>query len=140
MAVQSYKMGPGTLTLGTAGAEDVSAQVTNARVEPAEEVTTTDAIPVLSGEEIPAEDDVTHAFTLAGTFLQDITLGGVIDYTWTNAGDTVDFVFIPNTTAARQVSGQCRLVPLTVGGDVKSRPTTDFSWKVIGTPTFGAVV
>jgi hypothetical protein len=42
MTVQSYKMGPGTLKLGTAGVKDVSAQVTSCTVNPSEAVDQTD--------------------------------------------------------------------------------------------------
>jgi hypothetical protein len=132
MTVQSYKMGPGTLALGTAGVKDVSAQVTSCTVNPTENVDETDPIPVLSGEEIAGEEDVSIDWTLSGTFVQDLAASGVVDYTWTNAGDWVDFHFTPSTSGDRAVNGQVRLVPLPVGGDVKSRPTADFEWKARG--------
>ena len=56
--VNSYKMGPGTLTLGSSPL-DVSAQVTSCKVAASENVSSEDAIPVLSGDEIPGEEDVT---------------------------------------------------------------------------------
>jgi hypothetical protein len=63
----------------------------------------------------------------------------VVDYTWTNAGEEVPFVAVPNTAEGRQVTGVCRLIPLTIGGEVPTRPTSDFEWAIIGTPVLGAV-
>lgn len=140
MAISSYKMGPGTLKLGTGGTEDASAQVTRCVVSTAESVSSTDDVIVLTGETLDGEDTVSLDWTLSGALLQDITSAGLIEYTWTNAGDEVDFEFIPNTAAGRKVTGVCRLVPLAVGGDANSRPSSDFEFKVIGTPALGTVV
>ncbi len=140
MPIGSYKMGPGTLTLGAGGdLLDVSLQVTNCRVEPAESVKSTDAVPVLGGDEIPAEESGDLTYRLKGTFVQDLAALGVIDWTWTNKGEEHPFSFVPNTVAAREVSGTFRVVPLTIGGAVSKtdRPTADFDWAIVGVPTFG---
>lgn len=144
MAINSYKMGPGTLKLGTGGTTDVSCQLTSCTVVPSENVESGEAIDVLCGETLEAEENVTFTYALEGNMVQDIGAAGVVAYTWTNAGTFVDFEFIPNTVAARVVSGQVRLVPLSIGGEVKARPTSDFSWKAtgsggVGAPAFGAV-
>lgn len=141
MAIVSTKLGPGTLKLGTAGAEDVSCQVRACSVNPTENVESAEAIPVLCGEEIAAEESVSYSYTLSGTVLQDLTAAGMVDYTWTNAGEEVDFEFIPVTALARKVTGTVRLVPLTIGGEVSKtdRITSDFEWTIVGTPVFGAV-
>lgn len=142
MAVKSYKLGPGTLTLGAAPL-DVSGQVRSCRVNPSENVTTTEAVPVLTGEELPAEDEVTYTSTLEVTLLQDLTAAGIVDYSWTNAGDEVPFSFVPSTVEGREVSGTVRVVPIAIGGDVRTRPTSDFTWTITdvgGLPTFGALV
>lgn len=136
--IKSYKMGDGTFKLGTAGAQDASCQVTNLRVECSENVSTQEAVPVLCGEELPAEDDVTLSWQVAGNVVQDIAATDLVAYTWTNASQTVDFEFVPSTAEARKVTGQLRLVPLTLGGDVKSRPQSDFTWQIIGTPVLAA--
>lgn len=141
MAIVSTKMGPGTLKLGTAGAEDVSCQMRACAVNPSENLETSEAIPVLCGEEIPAEEVATYTYTLSGTAFQDLLASGMVDYTWTNAGDEVDFEFIPVTALARKVTGTVRLVPLTIGGEVSKtdRLTSDFEWTIVGTPVFAAV-
>jgi len=137
MPISSYKMGPGVFTIGTAPL-DVSCQVTSLAVTPTENVTTEDAVHVLCGDTLPASDTVDYSFTVGGTVLQDLAAAGVVDYTWTHMGEEVPFSFIPNTAADREVSGTCRIVPLTIGGDVSTRPTSDFTWAVIGTPVFAA--
>lgn len=139
MPIESYKLGPGTLTFGTTPT-DFSCQVTAATINPSENVEEEDAIPVLCGEELTGEDNVTHTFTISGTLLQDLAADGIVDYTWQNMGQNVPFVFVPSTSAARQVTGTCRIVPLSIGGEVKQRATSDFEFAIIGTPTFGAVV
>ncbi len=140
MAIQSFQMGAGTLKLGPAGAEDISGQVANCRVEWSEAVSTGEAVDVLTGEQLAGTDTSTLTAVLAGNVVQDIAAAGMVDYTWTNAGDEVDFEFIPNTVEARKVTGTVRLVPITLGGDVKTKPRSDFSWACIGHPVLADVV
>jgi hypothetical protein len=134
MPIKSYKLN-GSLTLGTTPL-DVSCQVTACSVNPTENVTTDDAIHVLCGDVLPSSDTVDYTYTLSGTMLQDLSTGGVVDYTWDNAGQEVPFNFTPDDTGADLVTGTVRVIPLVIGGDVPSRPTSDFEWVIIGTPTF----
>lgn len=139
MAIKSYKLGPGTLKLDAAGTLDVSCQVTACVLTPKPNVKTIDAIPVLCGEEVPEEEEVTYEYTLSGKFLQDIDAAGVVDWSWTNKGLTKAFEFIPNTVKARKVTGSIRVDPLAIGGDeMKRRPQSDFEWKATA-PLFTAV-
>lgn len=138
MPVVSQKLGPGTFSLG-AGPLELSCQLSQCSINPTENVTTNEAIPMLCGDDLAAEDEFDYTFTVSGTILQDLTAAGVVDYTWTHMGEEVAFTFVPNTVAARQVEGTCRVVPLTIGGEVKKRNTSDFEWAIIGTPVFGAV-
>ena len=137
MPIKAYKLNNGTLTLGTTPL-DVSCQLTSVSVNPTENVETEEAINVLCGEQLPASDTVSYSYTLSGTGLQDLEAGGFVDYTWTNAGDEVPFVFIPDEALARSVTGVVRIIPLSIGGEVPTRPTSDFEWVVIGIPVFGA--
>lgn len=140
MTILSHKLGPGTLNLGS-GPLDASGQVTALAIEPEESVTETDAIDVLSGEQLPAEEDASYKYKLTATFLQDtLAVGGLIDYTWANAGATVPFEFVPNDTLTQKVTGNLRVVPLKIGGDVKKRNTSDWSVSCIGTPDLVANV
>jgi hypothetical protein len=146
MTVNYFKMGPGTLKLGTGGTMDASCQLTNCRVTPSENVDTEDDIDVLCGETVKGDETVDITYALAGTFLQDIEAAGVAAYTWANGGTWVDFEFIPNTAKARKITGQVRVVPIEIGGDAKSKPTSDFEWAArgaggVGTaPALAAVV
>lgn len=143
MTINTYTLGPGKLVLGS-GPFNVQGQTRNCRVEWSENVTTRDAIPVLSGEEIAAGEAVTHSAVLAGTMLQDLIADGVVDWSWSQRGVEQDFVFVPNNTVDRAVKGVLKPVPLTLGGDVLGQqaaagdpPTADFTWRCIGFPIFG---
>lgn len=139
MATDSYRLGPGTLTLGV-GVDDneYSAQLTNCRVDPTENVEEGDDLELLDGSTLEGDDVASYDYTLAGSIVQDLNVDGFTDYTWQNAGVEVGFSFIPNTArgAAVGITGTCRLVPVTVGGDVKKRNTSDFTFAIIGTPEF----
>lgn len=146
--IKTVNLGPGTLTLG-AGPLAVEGQLRNCRVEAAENVTTTEAIPVLSGEELAGSERVSFNWTLAGTLLQDLDAAGVIDWSWTNKGTEQPFTFVPNTAEGREVSGICKPVPITIGGEVTGTAAnpgaplqSDFTWRCKGgddEPVFGAV-
>lgn len=140
MPISSRKLGPGQLELGAAALE-VNAQLTGCKVTPSENVTTGEAIKVLSGERLEGDDDVTHAFVLEGNFLQDDPgVASVVDWSWANAGTPQEFRFVPNDVGTREVSGILTPVPLTVGGDeVDARMSSDFTWRITGTPVLGTV-
>jgi hypothetical protein len=133
MPIQSYTLNNGTLTLGAAPL-DISCQLTNAQINPTENVTTEDAVHVLCGDVLPSSDVVDYSFTLGGTVLQDLSLSGVVDYSWANMGEEVPFVFTPDNDQAATWTGTVRIIPLQVGGDVPTRPTSDFEWVIVGTP------
>lgn len=140
MAIKKYTVGDGTLTIGAAPL-DISAQVTSMRIEWTENVTTADVIPVLSGEETGGEEEATYTAALAGNVVQDIDAAGFVEYSWTNKGTEVPFVFVPNTAKGRQVTGTVRVSPVTLGGDVRDKtPRSDISWSCIGDPVLGDVV
>lgn len=143
--IEYYDLYEGTLTLGTAGtALAVSSQVRACSVEVSENVTTRAAVPVLSGEEIPEGTSETYAYTLVGSFLQDLAESGVIDWSWLHKGTPQAFSFVPSTAEGRRVSGVLKPVPLKIGGDVAKPdagepPSSDFSWRIVGEPVFGDV-
>lgn len=136
MTIKSYKMTEGTLLLGTAPL-DISGQVTKCLVNPKENVEAGDTFDVLSGEQLIDDDDITFEFTIEFTLLQDLAAAGVIDWSWDNQGTLKPFVFVPKNSTNRAVSGNAYVVPIAIGGDVKSRPTSDATWRVKGTPVFG---
>jgi hypothetical protein len=136
MPVNSYKMGPGVFTLGAAPL-DISCQVAKMIVEATENIETLDAVPMLCGDDLPSEENVSLTWKLTATIQQDLAAAGVVTYTWDMAGQEVPFTFVPNTAAGRQVDGVTRVAPIAVGGDVKTRPASDIEWSIIGTPTLG---
>lgn len=139
MATDSYKLGPGTLKLGT-GIDQLAfeQQMTNTRLEPSENVDAGETFDLLDGGAVTDEDNVTYTYVLAGTALQDLNTDGFTDYCYTNKGETVAFEFIPNTArgAGVGVEGECRIAPILIGGDVKVRNTAPWSFVVVGDPVF----
>lgn len=139
MTINSTKIGPGVLTIGAIAFQ---AQCKSATITPTENVDSTDKVDVLSGETLAAQDTATYTYTLSVTFLQDLGIAatsGIVAYSWANAGLTKAFVYTPSNAAAagsKTVSGNLRVVPLTIGGDVAAQaPTSDVTFAIIGTPT-----
>lgn len=129
----SYRLGPGTLTLG---GSEFNMQLSNCRVDPTENVDSGDDLNLLDGSTLEGVDDATYSYVLAGTIVQDLNDDGITAYTWANKGDEVAFVFTPVTARVAAIEGTVRIVPLTIGGDVKARNTADFSFAIIGEPEF----
>lgn len=131
MPAKYYTVGPGTLKLGETGTElDLSCQVTTATVE--WDSDQDDAVDTLCGDSIAGETSFTA--TLKGTALQDLSTGGIADYTWQHKGKDVPFTYTPNTQVGATIKGKCTIMPVSVGGDVKSRPDTDFEFPCVGEP------
>ena len=135
MAVETHKLGPGSLTLGS-GAAQFAQQLRQFEVTPTENVTTEDDIEVLSGETVTGEDTVTHEATVSGKILQDLGAAGFVAYTWENNGQVVPFTFKPKTGLSAAVTGTVRILAVKIGGEVKTRMESDFSWSCTGFPTF----
>jgi hypothetical protein len=129
MAIRSYKMGPGTVKLGAAGAFNASSQVNSCVVQFSEEVDSTDAIPVITGEEIAEEQTMTYPWSVAFNTVQDLEAVGLVAWSWTNAGTEQAFEFIPNTVGARKVTGTIIVVPINLGGTSKERPRSDVTMR-----------
>lgn len=132
MPVKSHLLGPGTLTIGKAtAAREFAAEVTKCAIEP--NVKADDNIPVLSGEE--AAGDITESYNLTFTFLQAYDKDDAVDWSYANKFAELPFVWTPLTDGTRSWSGVVRVMPVTIGGDVKKRNTSDAEWPMIGSPT-----
>lgn len=135
MAVKVVRFGPGTFNLGTAPGTDHSCQVQSMGVNVNK--TEGDTIQTLCGDSVPGS--ITYDYALEGTFLQDFTAAaGLVEFSWTNAGQPIDFDFTPATSATTTVSGTVIVDPLAIGtsdGQVGDVLTSDFSWTLVGTPT-----
>lgn len=129
MTIQSYKLGPGTLKFGVGLATDASCQVKSCKVTCTENVDTEDTVDVLCGEQLIGDESITRTWSLEATIIQDLAAAGFVDWSWTNKGTEQGFEFIPNTVGARKVTGTIVVNPLDVGGDAKTRPTSDLKWR-----------
>lgn len=141
MTVDTITIGAGTLALGETGTlTNLESQVTSCRLVP--NVENGDPTNVLSGEQAPG--DRSENFTLKGTILQDFgrdTTGGGTDITawlYEHRGETMPFTFTPNTSRGKSVSGDVTVEAIEIGGDAKTKPTSDFEWQIVGAPTIDA--
>jgi hypothetical protein len=91
-----------------------------------------DNVPLLSGG--VEAGDVTYTAALEATVYQDdLTEGGLVDYTWANKGAVVPFTYTP-FSGSRAISGEVTIDPLDVGGDVGKKNTSDIAWACLGEP------
>lgn len=138
MPATTVKLGPGTIQIGMVGTEvDFDCQITAAHVDwTADEG---DSVVVLCGETVPGAR--TYSAVFAGTLLQDLGVDdGIVAFTWDHKGETVPFVFVPNTAAGKSVTGNLIVDPLSVGGDESGQNmTSDFEWAIVGDPILGDV-
>lgn len=130
----SYKLGPGVLTVGD-GIDQIAIDIrmTNGRIEWSEAVrgATDDADLLNGGVEKGDDGEATHSAVLAGNVFQDITADGIVAWSWTHRGETHPIVFQPNDAVERQVTGKVIVAPINLGGDVKTKPRSDFSWRFL---------
>ena len=136
MATESYKVGPGTLELGS-GPLAVSGQFSEVTINPSESVKSSDDIDLLDGTTLDGDEIASYSFTLTGTLVQDLSAAGVIAWSWSNKGTEQAFSFVPNTVEDREVSGLLVPVPITIGGAAKATATAQITWRIVGDPTFG---
>lgn len=133
MPAKSYKMGPGTLTVGEVGSAtgiDISCQVTKGVLKPNKDAE--DDLNVLCGDVIPGE--VTYTWVLEATVAQDLSAGGINLWALENMGKQLPFKFVPNTELKTGFTGTLTVDPIAIGGDVKTKPTSDLEWSLVGQP------
>lgn len=136
MAIKSYTIGPGSLVFGSPGTPgEQAAQITSAVVD--FDVDADDDLPVLSGEVLAGEE--TYTFTLAVSLLQDLAATGLVAWSWDNKGTVVPFEYVPNTAHDRRVTGQIKVRPISVGGEVKAKATSDVEFQGVGFPELSDV-
>ena len=135
MAVNTITIGAGTLTIGATGSLiTMQSQVTACRLVPS--VDRGDNVNVLSGEEVSG--DRSESWNLAGTILQDIGAAeSVVEWLFDHRGETHPFEFVPSTAKGRKFSGELNVEAVEMGGDVKTKPTSDFEFALVGFPTMG---
>ena len=139
MPPKSYLLGDGTLTIGEVGTSvDFSAQVESARVSWS--MDREDSRPVLSGDHLGGK--ITWSASLSATVIQDLSTGGLVEFTWTNKGQDFPVTFIPNAAEGKQITGTVTVTPMDVGGDVDAENSSDIEWAFTADdlPALGVVV
>lgn len=126
MPVKVSKLKSGTLTLdGTAFAT----QATNVRLAPPDQPKGNDVGEVLSGDPLPPETE--DPWTMAITAVQDFEdAAGFVNFTWTNEGELVPYVWAPMGAAGPSFAGTVTVWPVELGGDVNKRLTSDAEWNL----------
>lgn len=136
MAIKHYTVGPGTLkfTIGSAssGSTSFESQITKAVVNTS--VDRGDSLNVLSGESIGGTPD--YKAQLEFSCLQDLTANGIVDWSWKNMGKDAQFTYTPSTEVGATVTGKVTVDPISIGGEVKGRATSDVTFQCVGMPTF----
>lgn len=127
---RAQKLGPGELKIG--GDElDISCQMTEVKIT--WDIDEDDAVPTLCGGSMPG--DTTYQAKLEGEAFQDLTAGGIVDYTWKNRGEVKSMSFTP-TTGKAKITGSIIIQPLELGGDVGKKNTSDIEFNFAGDPVF----
>lgn len=137
MTTNTVTMGPGKFTIGEVADLTVfSGQVTNIVLKPS--VDKGDAIDVLDGGQVSG--DRSESFTLEGTLLQDLgATESTTEFLFENRGTDLPFEYVPNSAMGKKITGVLTVEAIDIGGDVKSKPTSDFTFDVIGVPVIGTV-
>lgn len=131
MAGTTNKLGPGLLTIGeTSTAGDFSGRAIKVELTP--DIDEGDALNYLDGS---AEQDETETWALSGEFVQSFTTGDLAVWCNKNKGQQVPFNFVPNNSGAVQATGTLTVRPVKIGGDVKTKATTEFEFPLVGEPT-----
>lgn len=136
MAIKKQKLGAGSLFIGETGSgQEFGAQVTECAVEPS--YSDGDKVYVLSGD--TDEEEAEWEGTLTGAFFQDYDMESLLAWTWENDGAVLPFVFVPRSDSGLEVSGNVKVRPVTIGGEVNTENTSEFEWNLPKKPTIQAV-
>ncbi|MFJ2370878.1 hypothetical protein [Microbacterium sp. NPDC087665] len=139
MPIKSKQLGPGSLKFGeTASEREFASQLRKAELNP--NVEDGDTLPVLSGEELTEDDEIT--WEVGGSLLQDYDADSLELWCFEHAGQWMPWVFTPNNDGTQSWQGEAKIRPIKIGGDVKTRNTSDFTFPArnvqpIGTGTAG---
>lgn len=133
--ITAHKLGPGSLKFGDTGdAQEFAVRLTSCTVAPTwadPEVT-----PVLSGDQV--SDPGEFEGTISGSIFQDFEMSGLVAWTWENKFEDLPFTFIPRNEGGIKVTGTVQIMPLSIGGDVKTANQSEFEWKLTSEPSLSA--
>lgn len=134
MTVNAPSIGPGTLTIGA----DTDLTVFSSQCRAAKLVPTVDKgepIDVLSGEQAPGDRTETHQLVV--TLQSDFgTANSKTEWLWEHRGEAHSFVYIPNSSLGRRITGTITVEPIEIGGDVKTKPSAEVTFDLVGDPVF----
>lgn len=134
-AGDTYKLGPGTLSIGATGTPiDVSCLVNNATISMSKDEG--DSVTKLCGTVVPGA--VTYTYALSGNVDIDISdPAGLFALSQEHAGEQQEFTFVPSTEAGTEAAGMLVIDPLDFGGDETGQTmTSDFEFSIVGAPTY----
>lgn len=124
----AHKLGPGRLTFGETGTpSEWGAQVTAAALEP--EVDEGDELLFLDGSE---DSEETESYNITGTVAQSYDASSLLIWAHEHRGQVLPFTFKPRDDQALTVTGQAKIRALKIGGDVKTKNTSDFTFPGVG--------
>ncbi|MGO2110137.1 MAG: hypothetical protein ACTH31_00825 [Pseudoclavibacter sp.] len=127
-------LGPGTLTLGASGdLRQFAAHTTATSLVPS--YSDGDVLNLLDGSTETEVDEET--WSLEGTFRQQLETDAIEDWCLTNAGEEMTFTFTPVDSVSKSYTGTVKIRAVNIGGDVKTKNTSDFSFPLNGRPTIG---
>ncbi len=139
MPFEDSRLGPGTLLIGTSPGVEYGFQVAALTLTPA--VNSTAGTPTLA---VPAPaEEMTTDYTLDGDAVNDFAaVSGLQRYCYEHDGETVDFVWTPNTdeTPPATLTGQLQVRAFPMGGKVGEQLVTSFSWPAVGKPVWAGGV
>ena len=137
MAVKVLTIGPGVLTIGSdVLLSSFESQVTSVSLVP--DVDTDDPINVLSGEQVAG--DRSESFTLEGEMLQDFgDTDSRTEWLFNHRGEEHPFSFTPNSSKAKKITGNLVVEAVAIGGEARTKATSDFEFQVIGSPVIAAI-
>lgn len=123
-------LGPGSFKIKTGSGssstdKDLSADLIKAQLVPSN--STDDPTTFLDGSELTS---TTTNWTFEGTVMDDFTAGGLAEWLFDHAGETLDAVFIPANKATSEWDLKVTITPIGIGGDVKAKNTQDLSFPV----------
>jgi hypothetical protein len=147
MAVVQSRLDKGVLTLTPqAGSSstakfEAACQSTGVVIKPGSDAKAEDSITTLCGDVATGTSSATPKDTLEITAIQDwdaATAQSFSAFTWAHRGETVDWSWQPNSSAAVW-KGKAKIeLPFEVGGEVGGRLTSSVSWPITAlTPPTG---
>lgn len=127
-------VGPGTLTLGESGSlRSFASACTKAALTPSAD--SGDAMDFLDGSQSAGE--VTETWTLDVTLAQTFETDSNLNWLLENSGQTMPYAYRPRSDAESTYTGTLQVVAAAIGGDVKTKNTSDVSFPLNGAPSLG---